>query len=67
MYIERTIIEQLKLWKNRLDRKPLLLFGARQIGKTWILKGYSLDFAKHATLPNIQNSIILICAFAFLY
>lgn len=36
--MERAIIQQLKKWKEKSDRKPLLLFGARQIGKTWILK-----------------------------
>lgn len=38
--MERTIIQQLKVWKEKGDRKPLLLFGARQIGKTWILKHF---------------------------
>lgn len=36
--IERTILSQLIRWSKKADRKPLLLFGARQIGKTWILK-----------------------------
>lgn len=49
MYIERTIIEQLRLWKNQSDRKPLLLFGARQIGKTWALKHFGeTDFERLA-------------------
>ena len=38
--MERKILERLKKWKNRKDRKPLLLEGARQTGKTWIAKEF---------------------------
>jgi len=37
---ERTILSKLDIWKTKSDRKPLLLFGARQVGKTWILKQF---------------------------
>lgn len=37
---KRTIIEQLKSWLSKADRKPLILSGARQIGKTWVLKEF---------------------------
>lgn len=36
----RNIIEQLKEWKNKEHRKPLILAGARQVGKTYILKHF---------------------------
>lgn len=39
----RKIVEQLKEWKDRRDRKPLLLSGARQIGKTWVLKEFGKE------------------------
>ena len=35
MEIKRNIIERFKEWKDAIDRKPMLLEGARQIGKTW--------------------------------
>ena len=38
--MERTILQQLKAWKIRPDRKPLILNGARQVGKTWLLKHF---------------------------
>lgn len=38
--IERTILTSLKAWQTRSDRKPLLLFGARQVGKTWLLRHF---------------------------
>ena len=33
--MERTVLQELVLWKNDEDRKPLILNGARQVGKTW--------------------------------
>lgn len=35
--MERLILKELKAWKEKKDRKPLLLKGARQIGKTYAL------------------------------
>ncbi len=34
--MQRTSIRDLELWKNKADRKPLILNGARQVGKTWL-------------------------------
>ena len=36
MYREK--IEELKKWKQSPDRKPLIIRGARQVGKTWLMK-----------------------------
>lgn len=41
--MKRGIYKQLLEWKNSKDRKPLILNGARQVGKTYILK----DFAEN--------------------
>ena len=38
--LERFIIEKLKEWKDSKYRKPLFLSGARQVGKTYILKQF---------------------------
>ncbi len=40
MKIEREIIQQFKEWKDREGRKPILLKGARQIGKTWAMEEF---------------------------
>ena len=40
MEIKRNIEQQLFAWKNKPNRKPLVLQGARQVGKTWILKHF---------------------------
>ena len=40
MEIKRDILNQLKTWKINTNRKPLILQGARQVGKTWLLKHF---------------------------
>ena len=39
--MERTVYQQLVDWKGRKNRKPLVLNGARQVGKTWLLHEFS--------------------------
>lgn len=36
----RYAIEDLKKWKNKKNRKPLVIEGARQVGKTWLMKEF---------------------------
>ena len=43
MKIERDIINILRLWKDTPDRKPVLLKGARQIGKTWAMEAFGRE------------------------
>jgi len=43
MKIQRTISKTLKSWKNSPTRKPLVLQGARQVGKTWLLKNFGME------------------------
>ena len=38
--MKRNAFESLKKWKNSGNRKPLILYGARQVGKTWLLKEF---------------------------
>ena len=38
--MKRLAYDRLLEWKNKTDRKPLILNGARQVGKTWILKEF---------------------------
>ena len=41
--MRRDIIEQFKAWKNTPERKPILLKGARQIGKTWAMETFGRE------------------------
>lgn len=47
MRIERDIINQFKAWKDAPDRKPILLKGARQIGKTWTMETFGQECFKY--------------------
>jgi predicted AAA+ superfamily ATPase len=38
--MKRNALERLKEWKNSEDRKPMVLRGARQVGKTWLMKEF---------------------------
>ena len=38
--MERFILEKMLKWKNSKYRKPLILKGVRQVGKTWVLKEF---------------------------
>ncbi|NDV58406.1 ATP-binding protein [Bacteroides sp. 519] len=43
--MERKIVKKLRIWKDEPQRKPLILLGARQVGKTWIMKHFGeLEF-----------------------
>ena len=41
--MKRLAYDRLLEWKNKVDRKPLILNGARQVGKTWILKEFGAN------------------------
>ncbi len=42
--MERTILKELRAWKDSKHRKPLIIKGARQVGKTWVLKEFGREF-----------------------
>ena len=47
--MKRTIYEKLKRWKNKPERKPLIIEGARQVGKTYIVNEFGKnEFDKYA-------------------
>lgn len=54
--MERSIIKQLKEWKNSPLRKPLILAGARQVGKTYILKEFGKREYKNVAYINCDNN-----------
>lgn len=43
MEIRRDILDSLKQWKDNPRRKPLVLQGARQVGKSWVLKKFGQE------------------------
>lgn len=54
--MERSVFKQLKQWKNNHRRKPLILNGARQVGKTWLLREFAhREYAKEAYIYCRKN------------
>lgn len=62
--MERSIMKKLVAWKNRADRKPLILLGARQIGKTYILKEFGKREFKNVAYINCDNNAMVQDLFA---
>lgn len=57
--MKREAIKELYEWKGRKDRKPLILRGARQVGKTWLMKEFAADaYSKYAYINFEDNEII---------
>lgn len=54
--MERIIIEKLNQWKQSSHRKPLILQGVRQVGKTWILKEFGRQSYKNTAYFNFDES-----------
>ena len=51
----RKIIEELKIWKDKVDRKPLMMLGARQVGKTSVLKRFGEENFKHCAYFSLDE------------
>lgn len=57
--MERLVLQQLKEWKERKDRKPLIVNGARQVGKTWALREFAKrEYAKEAYIICRKNELV---------
>ena len=54
--MERKAMSKLEQWKNSEQRKPLLLRGARQTGKTWLLKEFGKRFYENTVLLDFEQN-----------
>ncbi len=54
MYREK--IKELEEWKESEDRKPLIIRGARQVGKTWIMKEFGKNSYKNIAYINFDGN-----------
>lgn len=52
----RTVYEELLKWKYSVYRKPIILNGARQTGKTWLLKEFGKKEYKNMAYINCDNN-----------
>lgn len=53
--LERNAIQDLISWKNDAERKPLVLRGARQVGKTWLMKEFGRNYYKSFVYFNFDE------------
>ena len=53
--MKRFVIDNLVKWKNSPDRKPMVLKGARQVGKTWIMLEFGKDHYKNISYFNFDE------------
>ncbi len=51
--MERFLYNQLKNWKDSKTRKPLILEGERQVGKTWLLKEFGKNDIEQSQMVNV--------------
>jgi len=54
--MERFILSDLLKWKNSKYRKPLIIKGVRQVGKTWILKEFGRRYYKNIAYFNFDEN-----------
>lgn len=57
--MRRILYKKLQDWKASPYRKPLLLFGARQVGKTWLLKEFGKNEYQNVAYINCDNNTLL--------
>ncbi len=57
--MERTAVAYLSGWKNDENRKPLVIRGARQVGKTWLMKEFGKKEYAQTAYVNFESSKIL--------
>lgn len=57
--MKREVIHQLYEWKEKKGRKPLILQGARQVGKTWLMKTFGKEAFEKCVYINFENDFRL--------
>lgn len=55
----RTALEKLYKWKSSNNRKPLIIEGARQVGKTWLMKEFGRVAYKNTAYINFDSNPIM--------
>lgn len=57
--MERTEMGYLKKWRESPDRKPLIIRGARQVGKTWLMKEFGRTMYEKCAYVNFESNAAL--------
>ena len=56
--MKRKIMQALLRWKDKSNRQPLILNGARQVGKTYILKKFAQEQFNNVAYFNLEHNLI---------
>ena len=56
--MKRSVFYNLQKWKEKTDRKPLIIRGARQVGKTWLMKEFGRACYEKVVYVNLDNDSI---------
>lgn len=56
MEIKRDLTDCLLRWKQQVGRKPLIIQGARQIGKTWVMRKFGEEYFENVAYFNFDAS-----------
>jgi len=54
--MHRQAMAELIKWKNKQDRKPMIIRGARQVGKTWLMKEFGRIHYRSAAYINFDSN-----------
>lgn len=54
--MERFLMDRLVAWKDKSRRKPLILNGARQVGKTWLLREFGRRYFENVAYVNLDDN-----------
>lgn len=57
--MKRLAMQYLDNWKNKENRKPVMIRGARQVGKTWLMKEFGKRNYKQTAYVNFESSKLL--------
>lgn len=52
----RFAMERLHIWKEKANRKPLIIMGARQVGKTWLMKEFGRTCYEKVAYISFYNN-----------
>lgn len=55
--MKREAMNQLLEWKNKINRKPLIIEGARQVGKTWIMQEFGKTAYDKTIYINFDSNV----------
>ncbi len=57
--MERQAMQYLNNWKDKKNRKPIIIKGARQVGKTWLMREFGKSNFKQTAYVNFESSNVL--------